>query len=717
MNRTRTVFLLAIIAVIALFFALGGQHYLTLETLKTQQAYFADYRDQHRNLAIVLYSLIYIVATGLSIPGAAVLTLAGGALFGLLWGSVIVSFASTIGATLAFLSARYLFRDQIAARFGRQLKTIDAGIARDGPFYLFTLRLLPIFPFFAINVLMGLSKIKTQTFYWYSQIGMLPGTLVYVNAGTQLGKLDSLADVLSPSVLFSLVLLGIFPLIAKKIADAVQAAKVYQGWDKPKHFDANILVIGAGAAGLVTAYIATAVKAKVILVEKQTMGGDCLNTGCVPSKALLRSAKALAQTRKASELGIHIGDAKADFAQVMARVHEVIKTIAPHDSIERYQSLGVEVITGNAKIASPWQVEVEVAGTGQTRTVTTRAIVIAAGARPLVPNIEGLAATGYLTSDTVWQLQQQPRRLLVLGGGPIGCELGQAFARLGSDVTLMEMLPRLLAREDSDVSERVTTKFRDEGITVLTGHKALRFTQEQGEKVLYAEHEGGNVRIVFDQVLLALGRVANIEGYGAEALGIRLSGRKTLAVDDFQATNYPNIFACGDVAGPYLFTHVAAHQAWYAAVNALFGNVKKFRTDYSAIPWATFTDPETARVGLNEQDAKAQGVAYEKTVYGIEDLDRAITDQVNHGFVKVLTRPGSDKILGVTIVAEQAGELIAEFVLAMKHNLGLNKILGTIHIYPTLAEANKYAAGNWKREHAPQWLLRQLERYHQWRRG
>lgn len=715
MNRQRIVLLLAIIAAIFVFFALGGPQYLTLEALKAQQANFADYRDQHRTLAIVVYSLIYIIATGLSVPGAAVLTLAGGAIFGLLWGTVIVSFASTIGATLAFLSARYLFRDQVAARFGKQLKTVDAGIARDGPFYMFTLRLVPIFPFFAINVLMGLSKIKTQTFYWYSQIGMLPGTLVYVNAGTQLGKLDSLADVLSPGVVFSFVLLGIFPLIAKKIADAVQAAKVYREWDKPERFDSNLVVIGAGSAGLVSAYIAAAVKAKVILVEKHRMGGDCLNTGCVPSKTLIRSAKALAQLSKARDLGIEVGDAKADFSKVMARVHEVIKTIAPHDSIERYQGLGVEVITGTAKIVSPWQVEVT--SDGQTRTINTLAIVIAAGAKPLVPAIDGLEATGYLTSDTIWQMQQQPQRLLVLGGGPIGCELAQAFARLGSQVTVVEMLPRLLMREDSDVADAIEAKFRVEGMTVLTGHKALRFAREQDEKILYAEHEGESVRISFDQVLLALGRAAHIEGYGAEELGIRLSERKTIAVDDFQATNYPNIFACGDVAGPYQFTHVAAHQAWYAAVNALFGNVKKFRTDYSAIPWATFTDPEVARVGLNEQEAKAQNIAYETTVYGIDDLDRAIADHAAHGFVKVLTAPGSDKILGVTIVGEQAGELVAEFVLAMKHNLGLNKILGTIHIYPTLSEANKYVAGSWKRQHAPLWLLKQLERYHHWRRG
>lgn len=486
-------------------------------------------------------------------------------------------------------------------------------------------------------------------------------------------------------------------------------------WIPPKKFDTNLVVIGAGAGGLVTSYIAAAVKAKVTLIEKHKMGGDCLNTGCVPSKALIRTARFLSNVSRAAEFGIKTAQVEFDFADVMERVQAVIKAVEPHDSIARYQRHGVDVITGTAKIISPWQVEV-ITETG-VQTISTRSIVIAAGARPFVPPIKGLDEVGYLTSDTVWNLRNKPKRLLVLGGGAIGCELAQAFARLGIEVTQVEMLPRIMMREDSDVSDIVMAQFRKEGITVLVEHKAKEFMLENGEKVLIAEQNGEEVRIVFDEVLLAIGRVANVSGYGVEEMGIALSPRKTIAVNGFQETNYPNIYACGDVTGPYQFTHVAAHQAWYAAVNALFGGFKKFKTDYSVIPWATFTDPEVARVGLNEQEAKEQGIAYEISFYGIDELDRAIADNEARGFVKVLTVPNKDKILGVTIVGEHSGDLIAEFVLAMKHNLGLNKILGTIHIYPTMAEANKYVAGVWKRNHAPKKLLVWVECYHTWRRN
>jgi len=492
-------------------------------------------------------------------------------------------------------------------------------------------------------------------------------------------------------------------------------AKVHHPWTKPKKFDTNLVVIGAGSGGLVASYIAAAVKAKVSLIEQHKMGGDCLNTGCVPSKALIRSTRLLAQLSRSAEFGIKNIKAEFKFADIMERVQRIVNTIAPHDSIERYSQLGVDVIEGKARIISPW--EVEVTSTTGTRTITTLAIVIAAGARPLVPPIPGLENIDYLTSDNVWNLREQPKRMLVLGGGPIGCELAQCFSRLGVQVIQVEMTSRLLIREDSDVSDSVTARFRKEGIDVRLEHTAKQFIIENGEKILIAEHLGKEVRIAFDEVLVAIGRVANTLGYGLEEIGVVVSPRKTIQTDAFQATNYPNIFACGDVAGPYQFTHTAAHQAWYASVNALFGVFKKFRTDYSVIPWATFTDPEVARVGLNEQDAKDLGLTYEVSRYDLADLDRAITDSEAHGFVKVLTAPGKDKILGVTIVGEHAGDLIAEFVLAMKHNIGLNKVLGTIHIYPTLAEANKYVAGVWNRNHQPELLLRLVARFHGWRRG
>ncbi|MDX8126860.1 FAD-dependent oxidoreductase [Methylomonas sp. OY6] len=715
MKTSRILLLLGIAALVATFFALDLQHYLTLENLKVQQTGIAYYRQVHPLLATALYAALYIAVTALSLPGATILTLAGGAIFGLFWSTLLVSFASSIGATLAFLAARFLLRDWVRAKFGARLKTIEVGLEKDGAYYLFTLRLVPVFPFFLINLAMGLTPMRAWTFYWVSQIGMLAGTVVYVNAGTQLAKIDSLSGILSPALLASFALLGLFPLLTKKILAAWQARKIYAGWHKPKRFDNNLIVIGAGAGGLVSAYIAAAVKAKVTLIEKHKMGGDCLNTGCVPSKALIRSAKLLSHIRRAKEFGIAKAKAEFDFAEVMERVQSVIKAVEPHDSVERYTELGVEVIQGTAKIVSPWAVEVTTAD--GLKTLTSRAIVIAAGARPFVPPIPGLADIDYLTSDTVWNQREKPARLLVLGGGPIGCELTQTFNRLGWQVTQVEMAPRIMAREDVEVSELVQARFIQEGVDVKVNHTAKQFVIENGEKILLAEHDGQTVKIAFDQVLVAIGRAANVQGYGVEELGIALSPRKTLDTNPFQQTNYPNIYAVGDVAGPYQFTHTAAHQAWYAAVNALFGQFKKFRTDYSVIPWSTFVDPEVARVGLNEQDAQAQGIAYEVSTYGIDDLDRAIADGEAHGFVKVLTVPGKDKILGVTIVGEHAGDLLAEFVLAMKHGLGLNKILGTIHTYPTLAEANKYAAGVWKRNHTPKTLLEWVCRYHAWRLG
>ena len=714
MNFRKLALLLTVIVAIALFFSLDlGQH-LSLQNLKDQQTSIEAFRAENPLLSVGIYFVAYVAMAALSLPGATLLTLAGGAVFGLMWGLVIISFASTIGATLAFLMSRFLLRNWVEQRFGKRLQAIDEGVRREGAFYLFTLRLVPAFPFFLVNLLMGLTAMKTRTFYWVSQLGMLAGTVVYVNAGTQLGKLESLSGILSPALLGSFVLLGIFPLIARRVLELVRANKVFAGWTKPARFDRNLLVIGGGSAGLVTAYIAAAVKAKVTLVEKHKLGGDCLNTGCVPSKALIRSAKFLSHIDRSQEFGIRSAQADVDFADVMTRVQSVIKAIEPHDSAERYTGLGVDVVQGSAKIVSPWEVDIT-REDGSTQRLTTRSIVIATGARPFVPPIPGIDEVGYLTSDNVWELRTLAPRLVVLGGGPIGCELTQAFARLGSKVSQVEMEARIMGREDPEVSALVTERFRSEGIAVLTGHKAKAFTIEDGEKILIAEHEGKDVRIPFDAVLVAVGRSANLKGFGLEELGIQTA--RTVSTNGFLQTNFPNIYAAGDVAGPFQFTHTAAHQAWYAAVNALFDPLKKFQADYSVIPWATFVEPEVARVGLNEQDAKAQGIAVEVTTYGIDDLDRAIADGEAHGFIKVLTVPGKDRILGVTIVGEHAGDLIAEYVLAMKHGIGLNKILGTIHIYPTLAEANKYVAGNWKRAHAPQGLLSWVERFHTWRRG
>ena len=715
MSRSRLLVLAAIAALVAAFFLLGGQRYLTFDSIKAQAAGFQAYYESHRWQTVLAYFLLYVLVTALSLPGALVMTLVGGAIFGLLWGTIIISFASSIGATLAFLASRFVLRDWVQAKFARQLRPINEGFAREGGFYLFALRLVPAFPFFAINLLMGLTPIRPWTFYWVSQAGMLAGTIVYVNAGTQLARISTASDILSAELIGAFVLLGIFPLVAKRILDAVKARKVYARWRRPAKYDRNLVVIGAGSAGLVSAYIAAAVKAKVTLVERHRMGGDCLNTGCVPSKALLKTARVVAQMRRAEDFGLEKTVPQFDFARVMERVQGVIRAIEPHDSVERYAALGVECLQGEAKITSPWTVEVRSAG--EVKTLSTRAIIIAAGARPFVPPIRGIEQVEVLTSDTVWGLRELPRRLAVLGGGPIGCELAQAFARLGARVTQVEMLPRLLAREDPEVSELVHKRFVAEGVEVLVGHRAAKIEVTGGRKILFCEHEGRSIQVEFDALLCAVGRAPNVAGYGLEELGIPLAAAKTVQTNEYLQTLYPNIYACGDVAGPYQFTHTASHQAWYAAVNALFGGLRKFRADYAVIPWATFTEPEVARVGLNETEAKERGIPHEVTTYGIDELDRAIAEGEAHGMVKVLTEPGRDRILGATIVGEHAGELIVEFIAAMRHGIGLNRILGTIHIYPTMAEANKYAAGAWKRSHAPQGLLRLVEKFHAWQRG
>jgi pyruvate/2-oxoglutarate dehydrogenase complex dihydrolipoamide dehydrogenase (E3) component/uncharacterized membrane protein YdjX (TVP38/TMEM64 family) len=708
-NKNTLKLLLAVTLVLLVvgFFYFDLQSYLSLDYLKSQlqslQATFAE-----RPIQFILgYAAIYILSTALSLPGASILTLAGGALFGFFLGTVIVSVCSTVGATLAFLSSRFLFRETVEKKFSEAAKKINEGIAKEGAFYLFTLRLLPIAPFFIVNLMMGLTKMRVLTYFFVSQIGMLAGTAAFVNAGTQVSQITSLKGILSPGLLFSFVVIGLLPLISKKIITHLKSRKYLKRFNKPKNFDYNLVVIGGGSAGLVTSYIAAAVKAKVALIEKHKLGGDCLNTGCVPSKAIIRSAKVRSLIERADEFGFSVENIKVDFVKVMERVQNVIKKIEPHDSVERYTSLGVECIQGSAKIKSPYEVEVN------GRILTTKNIVVATGASPLVPAIKGLSEISFLTSDNVWNLRIQPKRLLVLGGGPIGCELAQSFARLGSKVILVERSERLMVREDADVSHEIENRFRGEGIEVLTSHEAVEFI---GQKLI-CQHQGKVVDIEFDQVLLALGRKPNVKGFGLEELEIEISKSGTIETDEYlRTTRYPNIYTCGDVAGPYQFTHTASHQAWFAAVNSLFGIFKLFPTDYRVIPWCTFTDPEVARVGLNEIEAKQKNIPYEVTKYSLDDLDRAIAESEDHGFVKVLTVPGKDKILGVTIVGGHAGEIISEYVAAMKHGFGMNKILGTIHIYPTFAEANKYAAGVWKRNHVNAKLVAWVEKFHSFRR-
>lgn len=694
-----------------IFFDIG--HYLSLEYFQAQKNHFFEYQQNNPVQSAAIYFSVYVVITALSLPAAAVVTLIGGALFGLLYGTILVSFASTLGATLAFLLARTLFRDSVQKRFSSSLKKINQGIAREGDFYLFGLRLVPVFPFFAVNLLMGLTHMPATRFFIVSQIGMLPGTIVYVNAGTQIAQLESLSGIASPGLLLSFALLGLLPLVSKRVLDGLRAKRVYANVDRPEEFDTNMVVIGAGSGGLVSAYIAAATKAKVTLIEKNKMGGDCLNTGCVPSKAIIRSASAADQVRSAGHFGVKASLDQVDFTRVMQRVHEVIKKIEPHDSVERYTELGVDCVQGEARILDPFRVQVN------GRTIATRNIVVATGAHPATPRIDGIDGCPHYNSDTIWSLKDQPRKLLVIGSGPIGCELAQSFRRLGSEVCMVNRSDRILAKEDPEVSQVVRDQFIQEGISLYLGANIhqIYYCKTRNSHVLELDYQNEAHTIEFDCLLTATGRTPNTIGFGLEDLGVELNDNGTIKVNEYLQTNYPNIYACGDVSGPYQLTHAASHQAWYVAVNALFGRFKKFIVDYRVIPWSTFTDPEVARVGLSETEAKAEGVEYEVTRYDLDDLDRAIADSHDSGFVKVLTAKGSDKIIGACIVGKHAGDLLAEFVLAMKHGLGLNKILGTIHSYPTMMEANKYLAGEWKRNHTPDLAMKLLPRFHAWMRN
>lgn len=701
---------LLLVAGLGLFFALGLHHHLTLAELKARKDELVALYQQRPLLIAGLFFIVYVGVTALSLPGAAILTMAAGAIFGFWPGVLIGSFAATIGASLAFLSSRYLLRDWVKARFGRRAEAIDRGAQSGGNFYLLTLRLVPAFPYFLVNIAMGLTAMRLLPFALVSQIGMLPGTFLYVNAGRQLGAIDTVGDVLSPAILGSLLLLAAFPLAAKVAVDRFRRRRVYRGHRKPRRFDRNLIVIGAGAGGLVSAYLAANFRAKVSLIEAGDMGGDCLNTGCVPSKALIRSARLAQEMRYADDLGIETEYVHVEFPRVMERVRSVIEEIAPADSEERYTGLGVDVRRGFARLVDPWTVEVD----GRDR-LTARSIILATGGEPLIPNIPGLDQSGYLTSETMWdefaRRDEVPRRLVIVGGGPIGCEMAQAFARLGSQVTQVEESDRILAKEDEEVSGFVESILRSEEVDILTGHRAVRC---EG-KTLVATAGDREIHIPFDDMILAIGRKARLTGYGLEELGIETD--KVIVTNEWLETLYPNIYAVGDVAGPYQFTHFAAHQAGYAVINALFGAFKRFRADYSVIPWTTFTDPEVAHVGHNELSAREQGLAYEVIRYDLAHLDRAVTDEANRGFVKILVKPGSDRILGATIVAAEAGELLAELALAMKHKIGLKKILGTVHAYPTMAEANRYAAGEWRKKHKPERLLGWGELYHAWRRG
>ena len=477
---------------------------------------------------------------------------------------------------------------------------------------------------------------------------------------------------------------------------------------KPKKFDVNAVVIGAGAAGLVSSIIFAGGRGKVVLIEQGKMGGDCLNTGCIPSKSLIRTSRLMFDISHASEFGIEVGDREVNFREVIERIKKVIKSIEPHDSIERLTSLGVECIGGSARIESPYLVSVN------DKKISTRTIIIATGASPSIPNIDGLNSIDFLTSESVWNLKTLPKRLLIIGAGPIGCELAQAFCHLGTQVTQVDIQPRLLPKEDAEVSDLVSVQFQRDGVKVLTDYEPIKVIREADRNYLEACCKGQTVRIEYDELLIAAGRKPNVEDLGLENLGIELTSLGAVKVNSSMQTSVSNIFACGDVAGPYQYTHMASYQAFFSSINAMLSGLWKIRANYKAVPWATYIRPEVARVGLSETEARMQKISYDMTRYDLSNLDRARTEAETEGFIKILTVPGKDKILGVTIVGFQASELIGEFVFAMTHNMGLRKIIDAIHIYPTMFEANKLAANEWRKNNLPKKYIALGKRFLAW---
>jgi pyruvate/2-oxoglutarate dehydrogenase complex dihydrolipoamide dehydrogenase (E3) component/uncharacterized membrane protein YdjX (TVP38/TMEM64 family) len=716
MKPKRLLFLAILLAVATAWWMLPPEtkSLLSLRGLQSHLGAFQASIAQDPLLSSAIFVGVYTLCAALSLPIASLLTLVGGALFGVFTGTLLVLFAATAGATISMLASRILLREWVVSKLSSRLRAFEDGVAREGAFYLFALRVVPAFPFFAVNLLSGLVPIRTWTYAWVSFVGMAPGTLAYVFAGRQFGQLTSLSGLVSPGLLAAFAGLGILPLVSRWILERLKARRVYKGFIKPRVFEYDLIAIGAGAGGLVTSYIGAAVGAKVALVERHRMGGDCLNTGCVPSKALIHAGRVVHEARRVERFAETDSVFKVDSTKVLAHVRKAIEAIAPHDSVERYTSLGVEVVQGDAEVVDPWTVVV--AG----RRMTARSIVLATGGEPVVPPIPGIASVRVLTSDTFWDLEKLPSKLVVLGGGPIGCELAQACVRLGVKVVQIERGPRLLSREDTEVGDLVRERFEVDGVVVRTGRVTVRF-EVDAEGTQWIVHRptdgtGPEERESLDAVLVALGRKARHAPW-MDALGLRLRDDGTIETDSRLRTRFPNILAVGDATGPFQFTHVASHQAWYASLNGLLAPFWSFEADYRVIPRCTYTDPQVARVGLSESDAKLQGIAYESSTYHLDDLDRAIADDETHGFVKVLTVPGKDTILGVVIVGAHAGELLAEWTLAMKNGLGLKKIMGTIHAYPTYAESAKYAAGVWTRAHKPEGALRLARRFFAWRRG
>jgi pyruvate/2-oxoglutarate dehydrogenase complex dihydrolipoamide dehydrogenase (E3) component/uncharacterized membrane protein YdjX (TVP38/TMEM64 family) len=692
MSRTKLALILVIIAAIAAFFILGGSDYLTLGTLKGARDGLSAIVTEQPIAAALAFIATYIVIVALSLPGAAIMTLAAGALFGLIEGVALASIASTIGATLAMLAARFVARDWVRKRFPRAVEAVDKGVAKDGAVYLLSLRLAPVFPFFLVNLAMGLTAMPVVRYALVTWAGALPGTIAYTFAGTQLARIARPSDALSPGLIAAFLGLALVPLLGKWIANGVQRRRALGKFRRPKKFDANLIVIGAGSGGLVASLVAAQLEAKVVLIERAEMGGDCLNTGCVPSKSLIRVARSVAEIRKSSLFGVTIAEPSVDFGAVMRRLNETVATIAPNDSVERFRGLGVDVRLGEARLVDPWTVTIDGGA-----PISAPEIIIATGAAPVVPPIPGLAKSNFATSETLWTklsaMDRVPKRVAVLGAGPIGCELGQALQRLGSQVTIVAMSEQLLEREDKEAADIVARALQKDGVALKLGAVVERV---EGEAL-----QLGSEQVPFDLLIVAVGRKARLEGFGLDA---------------FDYISMPHIRFVGDAAGGEQFTHFAGHSGAIAAINALIGRFGRLKYD-KLVPRVTFTSPEVASVGLTEAQAKEQKREVEVFTYPLAEADRAVIDGVGEGLVKLVSAKGKDRVLGATIVAPNAGDLIVPWILAIKNGVGLKAMQSLIYPYPTMSEAGRAAAGEWRKAHSSERVLRLAERWNKWRRG
>ncbi|MBA3536096.1 MAG: FAD-dependent oxidoreductase [Tatlockia sp.] len=678
--------LILLLGLLILFFSLRLDKYLTFTSLRENRATLISWTKEHFFMAALLYMSCYTLAVAASVPGAVFLTLAGGFLFGVVFGTVFVIVSATLGATALFFAVRTSFGDWLAKSALSWLGRMREGFQQNAFSYLLMLRLVPLFPFWVVNIVPALLGVDAKTFIITTFFGILPGSIVYVMVGNGLShvfeanqtpNLGIIFDIKVLLPLLALAALSFIPILYKRVNPKEQKKN-----PKTNQIKCDLSIIGAGAGGLSVAAVAAQLGLKVVLLESGKMGGDCLNYGCVPSKSLLAAGKIAYQLRHAAQFGISSKGLEIDFKKVMQQVHAVIKVLAKNDSVERFESLGVQVIKAVARFSG---VNTLVA---QDRVIEARRIVIATGSSPFKPPIPGLEDTPYLTNETIFNLTEQPKHLIVIGGGPIGCELAQAFSMLGSKITLIEGF-NLLPKDDVDCVAILRAQLKAMGIIIHEQAKVLGVEPHAHGGIKVSINQAGEkLAIRGSHLLIATGRRANVENLDLEKAGIVYSN-KGIEVNSRLQTSNRRVYALGDVVGPYQFTHMATYQAGIVLRNIAFKIPAK--VDYRAIPWVTYTLPEIAHVGLLAEEAlKHADIQF--TEWSFLENDRAQTEHSLEGKIKIISDK-KGRVLGVTIVGAHAGELILPWVIAIREKRTLRSFTDAVSPYPTLSEISKRVAG------------------------